>query len=687
MRGGSSPQLLLHRQYPHLLKPLDLGFTQLRNRVLMGSMHTGLEDIPDAHERMAAFYGERAAGGVALIVTGGFMPNAHCLPAGEEPVYRQPGAIEKHRIITAAVHQHGGKICLQILHTGRYSRTENLIAPSAIQAPINRLVPAEASEEQILQQIEDFAEFAVFCQQAGYDGVEIMGSEGYFINEFIALRTNQRQDRWGGSFENRIRLALTIVRRTRERVGPHFIIIFRLSMLDLVEGGSRFDETVLLGKTLAAAGVTIINTGIGWHEAQIPTIATKVPRAAFTWVTAKFRAELPVPVITSNRINTPEVAEQVLARGDADMISMARPFLADAQFVSKAAAGRSDEINTCIGCNQACLDHIFNGQLTSCLVNPRACHEMELKITAATSVKKFAVVGAGPAGLAFAVTAAERGHHVTLFDAAAEIGGQFNLAKRIPGKEEFNETLRYFGVRLQQLAVTLRLNQRVDVAALNGGDFDEIVLATGIAPRTPEIPGIDEGIAQGRVLRYVDVVAGRVSVGKSVAIIGAGGIGFDVAEFLSHGATSASQNIAQFMREWGVDMSLQARGGIEGICAEVEPSPRRIFLLQRKQTKVGANLGKTTGWIHRLGLMKKNVQMFSGCEYDRIDATGLHVVINGEPKVLAVDNIVICAGQEPLRELVEGLHKPFHLVGGADVAAELDAKRAIDQATRLALMI
>ncbi len=687
MSGGDSPQLVLHRQYPHLLEPLDLGFTQLRNRVLMGSMHTGLEDIPDAHERMAAFYGERAAGGVALIVTGGFMPNAHCLPAGEEPVYRQPGAIEKHRIITAAVHQHGSKICLQILHTGRYSRTENLLAPSAIQAPINRLVPAEASEEQILQQIEDFAEFAVFCQQAGYDGVEIMGSEGYFINEFIALRTNQRQDRWGGSFENRIRLALEIVRHTRERVGPHFIIIFRLSMLDLVEGGSRFDETVLLGKALAAAGVTIINTGIGWHESQIPTIATKVPRAAFTWVTAKFRAELPVPVITSNRINTPEVAEQVLARGDADMISMARPFLADAQFVSKAAAGRSDEINTCIGCNQACLDHIFNGRLTSCLVNPRACHEMELPITAATSVKKFAVVGAGPAGLAFAVTAAERGHQVTLFDAAAEIGGQFNLAKRIPGKEEFNETLRYFSVRLLQLGVTLRLNQRVDVAALNEGDYDEVILATGIAPRTPAIPGIDEAFAQGRVLRYADVIAGRVSVGRNVAIIGAGGIGFDVAEFLSHGATSASQNIEQFMREWGVDMSLQARGGIEGIGAEVEPSPRRIYLLQRKQTKVGANLGKTTGWIHRLGLLKKNVQMISGCEYERIDGTGLHVRINGEPRVLPVDNIVICAGQEPLRELVEGLLKPFHLVGGADVAAELDAKRAIDRATRLALKI
>ncbi len=673
--------------YPHLLAPLDLGFTQLRNRVLMGSMHTGLEDIPDAHQRMAAFYAERAAGGVALIVTGGFMPNAHCLPAGESPVYRQPGALDKHRIITDAVHQHGSKICLQILHTGRYSRTESLIAPSPIQAPINRFVPAEATEEQILQQIEDFAEFAEFCQQAGYDGVEIMGSEGYFINEFIARRTNQRQDRWGGSFENRIRLALEIVHCARARVGPDFIIIFRLSMLDLVEGGSSFDETVLLGKALAAAGVTLINTGIGWHESQIPTIATKVPRAAFTWVTAKFRQELPVPVITSNRINTPEVAEQVLARGDADMVSMARPFLADAQFVNKAAAQRSDEINTCIGCNQACLDHIFNGQLTSCLVNPRACHETELTVTSARHVKKIAVVGAGPAGLAFAVTAAERGHQVTLFDAAAEIGGQFNLAKRIPGKEEFHETLRYFRVHLQKLGVTQQLNCRVDTAMLNAGDYDEIVLATGIAPRTPAIPGIAEGIARGQVLRYVDVITGRATAGKRVAIIGAGGIGFDVAEFLSHGETSTSLDIPQFMREWGVDMTLHARGGIEGVNTDVEPSPRRIYLLQRKQTKIGANLGKTTGWIHRLGLMKKNVQMISGCEYERIDNTGLHVRINGEPKLLEVDSIVICAGQEPLRELVEGLNKPVHLIGGADVAGELDAKRAIDQATRLGLII
>ena len=667
--------------YPHLLQPLDLGFTQLRNRVLMGSMHTGLEDIPNNHERLAAFYAERAAGGVALIVTGGYMPNAHCLPDGELPVYAQAGALENHRFITDAVHREGGKICLQILHTGRYALSPSMIAPSAIQAPISRFVPAEATDAQILQQIEDFAQFALFCQQAGYDGVEIMGSEGYFINEFLATRTNQRQDRWGGSFENRSRLALEIVRRTRERVGREFILIFRLSMLDLVEGGSSFEETVQLGQSLAAAGVTLINTGIGWHEAQIPTIATKVPRAAFSWVTAKFRAHLPVPVITSNRINTPEVAEDVLARGDADMVSMARPFLADPQFVAKAARNRSAEINTCIGCNQACLDHIFNGRLTSCLVNPRACHEQELVSTPASPPRRFVVVGAGPAGLAFATTAAERGHHVTLFDAAGEIGGQFNLARRIPGKEEFNETLRYFRTRLEMLGVTVNLNQRVTVEALNASDADAVILATGIMPRTLEIPGIDHP----SVLRYADVVAGRASVGRRVALIGAGGIGFDVAELLSHGHERPSQDIPVFMREWGVDMSLQARGGIEGMRVAVEESPRQIYLLQRKQTRVGAGLGKTTGWIHRLGLLKKRVEMLSGCDYQRIDDGGLHLVINGEPRTLAVDHIVVCAGQEPRRELTEGLDKPFHLIGGADVATELDAKRAIDQATRLAL--
>lgn len=669
--------------YPNLLQPLDLGFTQLRNRVLMGSMHTGLEDIPDSHARMAAFYAERAAGGVALIVTGGFMPNEHCLPAGEVPVYRQEGAVEKHRLITDAVHQEGGKICLQILHTGRYSRTETLIAPSAIQAPINRFVPAAATEKQITQQIEDFAEFAQFCQEAGYDGVEIMGSEGYFINEFIAQRTNQRKDRWGGSFENRIRLPLEIVRRTRERVGKDFIIIFRLSMLDLVEGGSSFEETVLLGKALEAAGVTIINTGIGWHESQIPTIATKVPRAAFTWVSAKFREHLSVPVITSNRINTPEVAEEVLARGDADMISMARPFLADPYFVNKAAANRSDEINTCIGCNQACLDHIFKGQLTSCLVNPRACHELELQLIPTQEPKRIAVVGAGPAGLAFATTAAERGHHITLFDSAPEIGGQFNLAKRIPGKEEFNETLRYFATRLKALNVDVQLNTRVDSAMLNAEKFDAVAIATGIIPRTPNIPGIDHP----SVVSYIDTLTGRVKIGPRVALIGAGGIGFDVAEFLSHGKESPSQSIPVFMREWGVDMTLAARGGIEGVEASLEPPAREITLLQRKDTKVGSNLGKTTGWIHRLGLMKRHVKMLASCEYVKIDDEGLHVLVKGEPRVIQADNIVICAGQLSLREICDGLDMPSHLVGGANVASELDAKRAIDEATRVALTI
>ena len=669
--------------YPHLLEPLDLGFTQLRNRVLMGSMHTGLEDIPDSHTRMAAFYAERAAGGVALIVTGGFMPNEHCLPPGEQPVYKQQGAAEKHRVITDAVHDAGGKICLQILHTGRYSRTENLLAPSPIQAPINRYVPHEASDEQILQQIEDFANFAAFCQEAGYDGVEIMGSEGYFINEFIAKRTNQRKDRWGGSFENRIRLPLEIVRKTRERVGANFIIIFRLSMLDLVEGGSSFEETVILGKALAQAGVTIINTGIGWHESQIPTIATKVPRGAFTWVTAKYRDHFPVPVITSNRINTPELAEQVLERGDADMISMARPFLADAHFVNKAAANRSAEINTCIGCNQACLDHIFNGRLTSCLVNPSACHELEFRSTLTDSPKRIAVVGAGPAGLAFATTAAERGHKVTLFESAEQIGGQFNLAKRIPGKEEFNETLRYFGQRLTALGIELKLNTRVTSAQLNAGNFDAVALATGIIPRVPNIEGIDHA----KVLSYVDVISGKVKVGKRVALIGAGGIGFDVAEFLSHGKATPSQDIPVFMQEWGVDMTMSARGGIEGVQVELEESPRQIFLLQRKQTRIGANLGKTTGWIHRLGLMKRHVQMLAGCDYQRIDDEGLHLTVNGEPRVLAVDNIVICAGQEPLQELMPDLRIPCQLVGGANIAAELDAKRAINEATREALKV
>ena len=660
--------------YPRLLEPLALGFTTLKNRVLMGSMHTGLEDIPDSHQRMAAFYGERARGGVGLIVTGGFMASRYCLPEGVEPIFKRPGEIEKHKIVTDAVHDEGGKICLQILHTGRYSRTENLIAPSPIKAPINRFVPQEATTEIIEEEIEAFVNFSEFCQQAGYDGVEIMGSEGYFINEFIVKRTNRRNDKWGGSYENRIRLPLEIVKRVRARLGENFIIIFRLSMLDLVEGGSNHQEVIKLGQALCNSGVTIINTGIGWHEAQVPTIAMKVPRAAFTWVTTQFRDKFSVPVITSNRINTPDVAEEVLARGDADMVSLARPLLADADFVKKAAAGRADEINTCIGCNQACLDHTFNRQLTSCLVNPRACHELELNIGKTKQSKNLGIVGAGPAGLASAITAAERGHKVTLFEAKDKIGGQFNLAREIPGKEEFDETLRYYKRQLDRLGVYVQLDTRVTITQLNNSDFDEIILATGVVPRVPVIEGIDHPT----VVNYTDVINGVIEIGERVAIIGAGGIGFDVAEFLSHSGHPTSLNIPAFM---------QARGGIEGVDPKLTPSPRTSFLCQRKAEGLGKNLGKTTGWIHRLGLIKRGIKMLAGCAYQRIDDQGLHLLVGDEPRVLEVDNVVICAGQESQRELSEGLQKSFHLIGGADVAVELDAKRAIDQGTRLAAIL
>ena len=670
-------------KYPHLLQPLDLGFTTLRNRVLMGSMHTGLEEAPGGHERMATFFAERAKGGVGLIVTGGFGPNKRAATHEHTKMLWSEEDCADHRVITEAVHAEGGKICMQILHTGRYAFNENPIAPSAIQAPINPFKPQAATEEEVEQQIEDFVRTSVLAQKSGYDGVEIMGSEGYFLNQFLAQRTNRRDDKWGGSYENRMRLPVEVVRRVREAVGANFIIIYRLSMLDLVEGGSDFDEIVMLGKAVEVAGATIINTGIGWHEARIPTIATKVPRAAFTWVTARFRKELSVPVITSNRINTPEVAEEVLERGDADMVSLARPFLADAEFVNKAAEGRSDEINTCIGCNQACLDHVFSGKMTSCLVNPRACHETELNLLPVTTVKKLAVIGAGPAGLAFATSAAERGHDVTLYDAAAEIGGQFNIAKQIPGKEEFNETLRYYGRRIEVTGVKLKLNSPVNAAELEESDFDEVIVATGIVPRSPDI----EGIGHPMVLNYLDVLRDKAQVGAKVAIIGAGGIGFDVAEYLTHQGNS-SQDIAAFMREWGVDMSLQARGGVEGVEAQSEPPKRSVSLLQRKPGKVGAGLGKTTGWIHRAGLQKSAVAMIPGCDYQKIDDEGLHATVNGEPRVFAVDNIIICAGQDPRRDLADAIKsKPVHVIGGADVAAELDAKRAIDQGTRLAAQI
>ena len=673
--------------YPHLLAPLDLGFTTLRNRTLMGSMHTGLEEKPGGFERMAAYFAERARGGVGLMVTGGIGPNV------EGGVYSGAAKLttaeeaEKHKIVTRAVHAADGKICMQILHAGRYAYSPKSVAPSAIQAPINPFKPHELDEEGIEKQIQDFVTCASLAQQAEYDGVEIMGSEGYFINQFLAAHTNQRTDRWGGSYENRMRLAVEIVRRVREAVGPNFIIIYRLSMLDLVEGGSDWAEIVQLAKAIEAAGATIINTGIGWHEARIPTIATKVPRAAFTKVTAKLRGEVQIPLITTNRINTPEIAEQVLAEGDADMVSMARPFLADPEFVNKAAAGRSAEINTCIGCNQACLDHTFGGKLTSCLVNPRACHETELNYIAASAVKKIAVVGAGPAGLSAATVAAGRGHSVTLFDAAGEIGGQFNVAKLVPGKEEFFETLRYFKHKLETTGVDLRLNTRVSVDDLLAGGFDEVILATGIAPRTPAIPGVDNP----KVINYLDAILQRKPVGQKVAVIGAGGIGFDVSEFITHQGEATSLNREAFWREWGIDTHLDARGGVAGVQAQPHPAARQVFLLQRKKSKVGDGLGKTTGWIHRAGLKSKNVQMLNSVEYLKIDEAGLHIrIADGEPQVLPVDTVIICAGQDPLRELHDGLlagGQSVHLIGGADVASELDAKRAIDQGSRLAAQL
>ena len=668
--------------YPHLTKPLDLGFTTLPNRLLMGSMHVGLEEVENGFERMAAFYAERARGGVALIVTGGIAPNARARPMKGGAMLTTEAEADHHKIVTAAVHAEGGKIAMQILHFGRYSYQPSLVAPSAIQAPINPFVPHALSTAEVEETINDFVRCAALAQYAGYDGVEIMGSEGYLINEFIAKRTNQRDDEWGGDYDSRIRFPLEIVRRTREKVGQNFIIIYRLSMLDLVEGGSTLDEVIQLAKAIEAAGATIINTGIGWHEARIPTIATKVPRAAYAWVTQKLKGHVSIPLVATNRINTPEVAEQLLADDYCDMVSMARPLLADPLFLRKAEQGRADEINTCIGCNQACLDHTFAGKVTSCLVNPRACHETELVYAPLGKAKRIAVVGAGPAGLSFATVAATRGHQVTLFDAAAEIGGQFNIAKQVPGKEEFYETLRYFAKQLSLTGVTLKLNTLVSAADLH--DFDEVILATGIAPRVPEI----DGIRHPKVLSYLEVLRDKKPVGKSVAIIGAGGIGFDVAEYLSHSGTSPSLDSKKFFAEWGVDTSYSTVGGL---CApEVEAPARQIFLLQRKNSKVGDNLGKTTGWIHRTGLKNRRVQMIAGVSYDKIDDAGLHITVGGQQQLLPVDNVVLCAGQDPQRNLLDALSgagKTVHLIGGADVATELDAKRAIDQGARLAANI
>ncbi|MFD5303299.1 FAD-dependent oxidoreductase [Streptomyces rochei] len=666
-------------RYPHLLSPLDLGFTTLPNRVLMGSMHVGLEEAERGFERMAAFYAARARGGVGLIVTGGIAPNDEGRPYPGGAKLTTEEEAERHRTVTDAVHREGGRIALQILHFGRYAYHADLVAPSPLQAPISPHVPRELTDAEVERTIDDYVRTARLAREAGYDGVEIMGSEGYLINEFIAARTNHRTDRWGGSYENRMRFPVEIVRRVREAVGADFILIYRLSMLDLVPDGSTLDEVITLARAVEAAGATLINTGIGWHEARIPTIATSVPRGAYAWVTERLMGEVSVPLVTTNRINTPEVAERLLAEGAADMVSMARPMLADPDFVAKAAAGRPEAINTCIGCNQACLDHTFSGQITSCLVNPRACHETELVLTPTRRRKRVAVVGAGPAGLACAVSAAERGHEVTLYDAASEIGGQLNVARKVPGKQEFDETLRYFRTQLAAHGVDVRLNTRVGADDLDG--HDEVVVATGVTPRTPDIPGVDHPSIVG----YLDVLRDGAPVGDRVAILGAGGIGFDVAEYLTDGGDKAHEDPETYFRLWGVDTDYRAPGGLAA--PERPAPPRTVHLLQRKTSKVGAGLGRTTGWIHRTELKHRGVTMVPGVRYDRIDDAGLHVTVDGESTVLEVDTIVLCTGQEPSRGLYDELvaaGRSVHLVGGADVAAELDAKRAVKQGTELA---
>jgi 2,4-dienoyl-CoA reductase (NADPH2) len=668
-----------HADYPRLFSPLDLGFVTLPNRVLMGSMHTGLEDHAKDFDKLAAYFAERARGGVGLMVTGGIAPNIVGWLKPFSGRLSMPWHVARHRKVTRAVHAEGGRICMQILHAGRYGYHPLSVAPSKIKSPITPFTPRALSARGVESTIRAFVNCAKLSRDAGYDGIEIMGSEGYLINQFLTERTNQRTDRWGGSLENRQRFPLEIVRRTREAVGRDFIIIYRLSMLDLVDRSQSWDEIVGLAKGIEAAGATLINTGIGWHEARVPTIVTSVPRAAFTWVTKRLKGDVAIPLITTNRINMPDVAERILSAGEADMVSMARPLLADAEWVAKSRRGDAQRINTCIACNQACLDHVFENKRASCLLNPRACHETELRIEKTRTPKKFAVVGAGPAGLACATTLAERGHSVSLFEAAAEIGGQFNMAKRIPGKEEFHEALRYYTHRLADTGVDVRLNTVATRDNLAG--FDAVILASGVTPRALSIPGSE----RPNVLSYADVVLLGKPVGRRVAIIGAGGIGFDVAEFLTQPPPSATTDIARWSHEWGVDQTYANRGGLEK--AAPEPADREVWLLQRTPGTPGKRLNKTTGWVHRASLKMKKVTMIGAVSYERIDDAGLHIVVDGKPMTLAIDNVIVCAGQEPRRDLQADLQSagiPVHLIGGADVAAELDAKRAIAQGTRLA---
>lgn len=670
--------------FPHLFTPLDLGHTVLKNRILMGSMHTGLEEHPQGSQRLAHFYRLRAENGVSLIITGGIAPNPEGVLAPHGAILNHQDQLPFHQQITEAVHQADGKIALQILHAGRYAMHPALVAPSPIKSEIPPFPPRELNRDEIQKTIDDFVNTAKLAQQAGYDGVEVMGSEGYLINQFITSRTNHRTDEWGGSYQNRIRFPIEIVKRIRQTVGEKFIIIYRLSMLDLVEGGSTWDEIEQLAKEIENAGATMINTGIGWHEARVPTIATLVPRKAFSWVTEKLMGKVNIPLITTNRINDPFVAEQIIASGQADMVSMARPFLADEAFVSKAQEGRADEINTCIGCNQACLDQIFNGKLAGCLVNPQAVREMDYPNELADKPKKVAIVGAGPAGLSCAIYAAKRGHQVTLFERSNQIGGQFNLAKQIPGKEEFYETLRYFSRQLQLLNVDVRLEQLAQANDLI--KFDEVIIATGVVPRAIHLAGADHR----KVMSYIDALKQPDSVGKNVAIIGAGGIGFDVAELLTQQGISSSLDDDKFNHEWNIDTSITTRGGVFSPKKQLEPTPRHLYLLQRKNSKVGAGLGKTTGWVHRLSLMKRGVEMFNGVEYMNVDDDGLHIRYQDENLCLAVDNIILCAGQEPYRPLKQeleeiGIHP--YVIGGADVAAELDARRAIEQGMKVAYQL